>query len=308
MQPLADLASSPPSLDPINLPAYAGADHAAHAGRDGRVAPVHVHLRDVGGQEPSRRARAPAAPRHPPVGADPGLPLGHRRVLHVAGARAGPGRRMRGRVRDLHQSGLEHGLQLLPVPPDGPRRADRGVPLLPRHALGALLASRRAVRHAGARLEHDDVDVRRLVLRRGLGGDQCRGHDGHAARDRLLHRARHRPASPRRHRLGDRRHADRHSPLRPAALPAARRLGRSVSVRAGGGRRGAALLGAHGAPPIRSRRDAVRARGRGLAPILPAAAAPGVLDAAPDPRRRGTLGRPDLDRRRPDPRRCSHSG
>ena len=49
-------------------------------------------------------------------------------------------------------------------------------------AVAAVLAPRSAVRHAGAHLEHDDVHVRRLVLRGGLGGHQRRQHHGHACR------------------------------------------------------------------------------------------------------------------------------
>ena len=41
-------------------------------------------------------------------------------------------------------------------------------------AVDAVLAARGAVRHAGADLEHDDVDVGRLVLRRRIGVDQRR--------------------------------------------------------------------------------------------------------------------------------------
>ena len=56
--------------------------------------------------------------------------------------------------------------------------------------LAALLAARRALRDAGPDLERDDVDVGRLVLRGGLGGDHRRQHHGDAARHRLLCRAR----------------------------------------------------------------------------------------------------------------------
>ena len=62
--------------------------------------------------------------------------------------------------------------------------------------LAALLAARRAVRDAGPDLEHDDVDVRRLVLRGGLGGDHRRQHHGDPARHRLLCRARDPEAEP----------------------------------------------------------------------------------------------------------------
>jgi NitT/TauT family transport system permease protein len=40
----------------------------------------------------------------------------------------------------------------------------------------------------GPDLEHHDVDVGRLVLRRRLGGDHGRRHDHHPAGSRLLHR------------------------------------------------------------------------------------------------------------------------
>ena len=65
-----------------------------------------------------------------------------------------------------------------------------------------LLARRRAVRDAAAHLEHDDVDVGELVLRRRLRGDQRRQHHGHAAGHRLLHRARDRAARPGRRSAG----------------------------------------------------------------------------------------------------------
>jgi len=74
-------------------------------------------------------------------------------------------------------------------------------------ALDALLAPGGAVRAARAGLEHDDVDVRRLVLRRGLGGDQRRPYHRHAARHRLVHRSRDPGSQPRRSWLGDRDHA-----------------------------------------------------------------------------------------------------
>ena len=55
--------------------------------------------------------------------------------------------------------------------------------------VAALLAAGGAVRHSGPGLEHHDVDVRRLVLRRRLGGDLGRRQHLEAARHRLLRRA-----------------------------------------------------------------------------------------------------------------------
>jgi len=68
-------------------------------------------------------------------------------------------------------------------------------------ALAAFLAARAALRDAGAAVEHDDVDVRRLVLRRRLGSDHGRQFHRHPARRRLLCRARDPAARPRRDRL-----------------------------------------------------------------------------------------------------------
>src|SRR5205807_2414523 len=72
-----------------------GADRAAHADRDERLARLHVHLRDARSQEPPRGSVAGAAARFPAVGADPEL-LDHPPVLPAAHARA-RGRRGNGR-------------------------------------------------------------------------------------------------------------------------------------------------------------------------------------------------------------------
>ena len=63
--------------------------------------------------------------------------------------------------------------QSLRTVPARPRRGGARVPPL---AVAALLAARGAVRHARPHLEHDDVDVGRLVLRRRLRGDHRRRH------------------------------------------------------------------------------------------------------------------------------------
>ncbi len=56
-------------------------------------------------------------------------------------------------------------------------------------SVAALLEARRAVLDAGPDLEHDDVDVGRLVLRRGLGSDHRRQQHHHAAGHRRVSRA-----------------------------------------------------------------------------------------------------------------------
>ena len=109
------------------------------------------------------------------------------------GQRAGAGARRH--LRHLHQPGLEHGVQLLPVAAHGSARSGRGEPQLPLLGLAALLAAGGALRHAGPHLEHDDVDVRRLVLRRRLRGDHGRRPADRPARRRLLCRARDRASA-----------------------------------------------------------------------------------------------------------------
>ena len=91
----------------------------------------------------------------------------------------------------LHQPGVEHGLQLLSLAAQHSGRARRGRTQLSSGRLDALLAAGGPVRDASAHLEHDDVDVRRLVLRGRSGGDQRRQYHGHAARSRRLHREGH---------------------------------------------------------------------------------------------------------------------
>ena len=165
LQPLTELQLQPVSLDPANLPEYAARTTLAHAHRHGAVAAVHLHLCDARRQEQTGRTAARSAARHPAVGADPRLHLHHRRVLH--GARAGPRarRRIRRDFRDFHQPSLEHGVQLLSIAAHGADRTGRSVAQLPAEPVDELLAARRAVRDAAADLEHDDVDVGKLVLR-----------------------------------------------------------------------------------------------------------------------------------------------
>ena len=104
------------------------------------------------------------------------------------------GAEMRGDLRHLHQPGLEHGVFVLPVAAHGAARPRRGRARLPPHRLAEVLAARGAVRRARTDVEHDDVDVGRLVLRRRLGSDHRRRHHHHPAGRRLLHRRR--PTTP----------------------------------------------------------------------------------------------------------------
>ena len=174
---------------------------AAHVRGPRRLACLHLYLRHARGQEPARGNGADPGARHPPVGADPGLSVFHGDVLPRPLSRQHPGRGTRRDLRDLHQSGLEHGLLLLPVAAHRAARSRRGRARVPPHRLAEVLAARSAVRDARPHLEHHDVDVRGLVFRGRIGGDHGRRHDHHPARRRLLHRQGER----RRRLVGDRR-------------------------------------------------------------------------------------------------------
>ncbi len=204
------------------------AHHAAHARGDGRLAGVHAGLRHAGGQEPPRRHGAGADPRHPAVGAGARLHLVYGDLL--PGADPEPrGRRRAGRdLRDLHQPGLEHDLQLLPVAAHGAARPGRGLARFPPDHLAALLEARGAVLDAGPGLEHDDVDVGRLVLRGGLRSHHGGQSHHHPAWHRRLPGAGDLGQEHRRDRLGDPGHDGGDPGLRPVAVPPAGGLGRQV--------------------------------------------------------------------------------
>ncbi len=180
--PLSTLDVTPVSLDPANLPVYALRTtmrmllaivcsiiftfiYAALAAKSRRAEMVLIPLLDILQSVPI---------------------LGFLTFTVVFFLNLFPGQRVRRRtrlrVRDLHQPGLEHDLQHVPVDAQRPEGSGRSLAKLSPKRMAALLAARRAVRHAGPDLEHDDVDVGRLVLRGGVGGDHRRQHHGHAAR------------------------------------------------------------------------------------------------------------------------------
>ena len=153
------------------LAGVCAANDATHVGGARRIPDIYVHLCDARSQEPPGRNGADPAPRRSPVRAGAWLSLLHGRFLRLAVsrqyARGGTCRHL----RDLHQSSLEHGLQLFSVAEDHSARFGRGEPQFPVLRLAAFLAARGAVRHAGPDLEHDDVHVRRMVLRGRVGSD-----------------------------------------------------------------------------------------------------------------------------------------
>ena len=139
------------SLDPALLPGYALRTAPSHAAGDGRCRWLFTFTYATwAAKNPARRHLAGAAAGHPAIGADPGLPVGDGGLVPVAVAGAGLRRRTGLRLRHLHQPGLEHGLQLLPVAAHRARGPDRGRPHVRAVGLGALLAHRGALRHAAA--------------------------------------------------------------------------------------------------------------------------------------------------------------
>ena len=217
----------------VRLPALLRAAHdLAHVHRARVLVAVHLHLRDARGEKPACRDGDDPTARRAAIGADPRLPRLSRGVLRQPLPRLRRGLRGGLHLRDLHEPGLEHGVLVLPVAAQPARRPRRGGEGPAPHAVAAVLAARDPLRHAGPHLEHDDVDVGRLVLRRRLRGDRGGRQHDKAARDRLVHRGRQRQVRLRRDRRGGGDDGRRHPRLRPAPVPSARRLRRALPRRA----------------------------------------------------------------------------
>ena len=197
----------------LESPLLWAAHDAAHVRGDHCLAAVHIHLRNARGQKPARGNGADSTAGRFAVGAHPGLPVLHGHFFPSAFSRLDARRRMRGDFRDLHQPGLEHGLLLLSVLAQRPARSGRSRGELPAHALAEVLAAGNAVRHAQPHLEHDDVDVGRLVLRRRVRGDFGWRRQYSPAGHRLLPRARDRAKAHRLRRGGCRRRGADHPGL-----------------------------------------------------------------------------------------------
>ena len=195
MQPLAGLASSPLSLDPANLPGYAARTtlrmlaamvlsllftftYATWAAKSRRAATVLVPLLDILQSVPI---------------------LGFLSVTVVFFMSLAPGRVLGAECAAVFAIftsqawnmafSFYQSLRTVPVELTEASRCFRFSPWMRFWRVEAPFAM------PGAGVEHDDVDVRRLVLRGGRGGDQRRRHDGHPARHRLLHRPRHRASA-----------------------------------------------------------------------------------------------------------------
>src|SRR5262249_17520255 len=218
---------------------------ASHVGGNAAVAALHLHLCYLGCQEPACRGAIDSAPRYFAVGTDFGISLRHHCFLHVACPWPGLGRRIRGGVCHLHKPGLEHGLQFLSIAPHCPRRSRRSLANVRPEQLEAILAPRCPFCHATTRMEHDGFNVRRMVLCRCLGSNQCRRHHRHTPWDWVLHSTRDRAARFGQRWLGDWSHARCNPVLRPAAISPSCRLGRPLSLRARRWSPAAALVGAY---------------------------------------------------------------
>ena len=147
LAPLTRLEATPLSLDPAHLPEYAARTtlrmfaalglslvftltYATWAAKSARAGKLLIPILDILQSVPIL-----------------GFISDHGGVLHVAGAGPRARRRARRDLRDLHQPGLEHGVQLLPVAAHRAGRAHRGRRVLSALAVDALLAARSAVRH-----------------------------------------------------------------------------------------------------------------------------------------------------------------
>ena len=181
-----------------NLPDYAARTTLAHAGGAGAVAAVHLHLRDAG----RPRAGAPSRLLVPLLDILQSVPiLGFISITVVFFMSLAPGRVLGAEFAAIFaiftsqawNMAFSFYQSLRTVPTELREAAD----IVPALAVDALLAARGAVRHAGAHLEHDDVDVGRLVLRgRRRRPSASATPPSTLPGRRLLHRAGDRAAQP----------------------------------------------------------------------------------------------------------------
>ena len=227
--------SAGPAADDQPRPVEAAGVRAAHGPAHGlgarRLADLQSRLCRTRRQKPPGREDPDPAARCFAVGADPRLFVDHRDWLYRAFPGPAAWGRMRGDIRHFHLAGLEHDVQRLPVAAHGAGRTDRSRAHVPSVAMAALLAARSAACDTVPGLEHDDVGLGWLVLRRRLRGDHGRRPHDPAARHRLLHRDGDREAEPGRDRLGRPRHVRRDIALRSAAVSPAARLVPQIPAR-----------------------------------------------------------------------------
>ena len=146
--PLSELDASPVSLSPAYLPEYAARTTLRMSSRCVSRSCSRSLTQHWQRKTGERAILLIPTPGHSAIGSNPRLPLGHGRVFHVA--RAGPdtGGGIRRNLRDLHQPGVEHGLQLLSVAADDPVGAHGGGACVSALAVDALLARGGSICHA----------------------------------------------------------------------------------------------------------------------------------------------------------------
>ena len=180
MQPLSQLDASPVSLDPANCPNTRCAPRCACWWRWSRRSCSRFGLRHAGGEEPARvscscrcstscsRCRCSATSRS----------------LYVL-SRVSPGRVLGAEFAAIFAIftsqawnmafGFYQSLRTVP-------RSSRSRRVCFVSRLGCVSGAGSSLRHAAAHLEHDDVDVGRLVFCRRFRGDQRRQYHGHGCR------------------------------------------------------------------------------------------------------------------------------
>jgi hypothetical protein len=140
----------------------------ADVGRTCRLPYLHLYLCHARSEEPAGGTDPDSPPRCAAIGSNPRLSLLHGGLFRLALSRQHPRTRAGRHLRYLHEPSLEHGIQLLSIAPDHSDRSRRSELKFSYLGLAAFLASRSPFRHARPHLEHDDVDVRRVVLCCGL--------------------------------------------------------------------------------------------------------------------------------------------
>ena len=171
-QTLTELRVTPVSLDPTNLPEYAARTSLRMLAA--MLLSLLFTFTYATWAAKSRRAEVLLIPLLDILQSVPILGFLSVTVVFFMSPCSGRvlGARTRGNLRYLHEPGLEYGLQLLPIAAHRAGRTRRSLALLRPKQLDALLAPRGPICNATSGLEHDDVHVRRLVLRRGIRGDQ----------------------------------------------------------------------------------------------------------------------------------------
>ena len=142
------------------------------------------------GQESAGRNSSDTAAGRPPIGAGAGLSLLHGRVLRLAFSRHWLGPELAAIFAIFTAQAWNMAFSFYQSLITDSDRSRRGEPQFPVLGLATLLAPRGAVRDAGAGLEHDDVDVGRLVLCRRFRSYLRRQHPDRASGNRLVRRPR----------------------------------------------------------------------------------------------------------------------